>query len=65
VQVIGYTDSAGSPQADIVLSQQRAQAVADALVADGVASSRLVRLGQGQTGGNPGVMSRRVEIRIE
>jgi hypothetical protein len=64
VQVIGYTDSAGSPQADVTLSQRRAQAVADALVANGVSPSRLVRLGRGQTGSNAGVMSRRVEIFI-
>ena len=64
VQVIGYTDSAGSPQADVTLSQQRAQAVADALVANGVSPSRLVRLGRGQTGSTAGVMSRRVEIFI-
>jgi outer membrane protein OmpA-like peptidoglycan-associated protein len=64
VEVSGYTDSAGSPQADVLLSQQRAQAVADALVASGVAADRLVRKGQGQTGGNPGVASRRVEITV-
>jgi hypothetical protein len=64
VEVSGYTDSAGSPQADVLLSQQRAQAVADALVASGVAADRLVRKGQGQTGGNPGIASRRVEITV-
>jgi outer membrane protein OmpA-like peptidoglycan-associated protein len=64
VSLTGYTDSAGSPQADVVLSQQRAQAVADALVADGVERSRLIRQGRGQTGTEPGLMSRRVEIRI-
>jgi outer membrane protein OmpA-like peptidoglycan-associated protein len=64
VTVIGYTDSAGSPPADVSLSQRRAQAVADALVADGVAPNRLVRLGRGQTGENPGIASRRVEITI-
>jgi outer membrane protein OmpA-like peptidoglycan-associated protein len=64
VEVVGYTDSAGSPPADVLLSQQRAQAVADALVATGVASSRLVRSGRGQTGTDPGIASRRVEIII-
>ena len=64
VNVIGYTDSAGSPQADVILSQRRAQAVAGALVADGVPSSRLARTGRGQTGGDPGLASRRVEITI-
>ena len=64
VNVIGYTDSAGSPPADILLSQQRAQVVADALVANGVAANRLKRIGRGQTGSDPGVASRRVEITI-
>ena len=64
VEVRGYTDSAGSPQADVLLSQQRAQAVADALVASGVAPNWVVRKGQGQTGSNPGVASRVVEITV-
>ena len=64
VTVAGYTDSAGSPPADVSLSQQRAQVVADALVADGVAANRIARMGRGQTGGDPGVASRRVEIMI-
>lgn len=62
VMVIGYTDSAGSPPADVALSQQRAQTVADALAAHGVAVNRLVREGRGPTGQNPGIASRRVEI---
>jgi hypothetical protein len=64
VDIIGYTDSAGSPPADVLLSQQRAQAVADALTASGVAANRLVRTGRGQTGDDPGIASRRVEITI-
>jgi len=64
VTVAGYTDSAGSPPADVALSQQRAQVVADALIADGVAANRIARTGRGQTGGDPGVASRRVEITI-
>ena len=64
VDIIGYTDSAGSPPADVLLSQQRAQAVADALTASGVAANRLVRSGRGQTGNDPGIASRRVEITI-
>jgi len=64
VTVVGYTDSAGSPPADVLLSQQRAQAVADALVANGVTANRLARAGRGQTGGDPGVASRRVEITV-
>jgi outer membrane protein OmpA-like peptidoglycan-associated protein len=64
VKVIGYTDSAGSPAADVLLSQKRAQAVADALVANGVVASRLDRVGAGQTNEDPGIASRRVEITI-
>ena len=48
----------------MALSQERVRSVADALVADGVAADRLVRKGQGQTGANPGVASRRVEITV-
>jgi outer membrane protein OmpA-like peptidoglycan-associated protein len=64
VTVAGYTDSAGSPPADVLLSQQRAQTVADALTRDGVAANRLIRKGRGQTGADPGIASRRVEITI-
>jgi outer membrane protein OmpA-like peptidoglycan-associated protein len=64
VTISGHTDTGGNPEANLVLSQERAQAVADALVADGVAASRLVRKGQGQTGKDPGVASRRVEITV-
>jgi outer membrane protein OmpA-like peptidoglycan-associated protein len=64
VKVIGYTDSAGSPAADVQLSRQRAQAVTDVLVADGVPATRIVRVGAGQTNEDPGIASRRVEITI-
>lgn len=64
VAVVGYTDSAGSPPADVLLSQQRAQAVADALAAGGVVPNRLRRVGRGQTGVDAGIASRRVEIDI-
>jgi len=64
VRVLGYTDSAGSPGADVTLSQLRAQAVSDALVADGVEASRISHQGRGQTHEDPGQASRRVEIDI-
>lgn len=64
VTVTGYTDSAGSPPADVALSRQRAQAVAEALAADGVTVTRIVQVGAGQTNEAAGVASRRVEIAI-
>ncbi len=64
VEVTGYTDNAGSPPADVVLSKQRAQAVVEALTANGVAANRLLRHAHGQTGENAGLASRRVEITI-
>ena len=64
VAVIGWTDSAGSASADVVLSQQRAKRVADALIADGVPPDRITRRGRGQTNEDPGVASRRVNIEV-
>jgi OOP family OmpA-OmpF porin len=64
VRVRGYTDSAGNPSADVALSQRRAQHVADALIADGVDPARITQQGRGQTGEDPGVASRRVEITL-
>ncbi|MDX8463354.1 OmpA family protein [Mesorhizobium humile] len=48
VEVSGYTDSDGSPEANKALSERRAQAVADALVADGVSRSRISSAGYGE-----------------
>ena len=64
VMVLGYTDSAGSKPDDVVLSRQRAQRVADALGADGVQAGRIAQQGRGQTGEDPGVGSRRVDITL-
>ncbi len=64
VLVLGYTDSAGSKPDDVVLSRQRAQRVADALGADGIAPGRIAQQGRGQTGQDPGVESRRVDITL-
>lgn len=64
VTVTGYTDSAGSPPADVQLSRDRARIVADSLVANGVAATRIARIGAGQTNEDPGVASRRVEIAV-
>lgn len=63
VTVAGYTDRVGSPTAEVQLSQRRAQVVADQLVADGVDRGRIILQPRGQdTGGDPGVERRRVEI---
>ena len=41
IQVIGHTDTSGSPKYNVRLSERRAKAVADALVGLGVAQSTL------------------------
>ncbi len=62
VLVLGFTDSVGSKPDDVRLSQQRARRVADALTADGVDAAHITQRGRGQTGEEPGVASRRVDI---
>jgi outer membrane protein OmpA-like peptidoglycan-associated protein len=62
VRVLGFTDSVGSPADDVTLSRQRAKRVSDELMADGVPAERIVQQGRGQTGTDPGVESRRVDI---
>jgi outer membrane protein OmpA-like peptidoglycan-associated protein len=64
VTVLGWTDSIGSKPDDVLLSQQRAKRVADGLIADGVAPARISRQGRGQTGTDPGVESRRVDVTL-
>ncbi|MBB1059020.1 OmpA family protein [Marilutibacter spongiae] len=49
ITVEGHTDNQGDPAANQALSQRRAQAVADALVAAGVSASRLQVEGLGQS----------------
>ncbi|MDO4795729.1 MAG: OmpA family protein [Brachymonas sp.] len=48
-EVAGHTDNAGQPQANLALSQQRAQAVKDYLVQQGVAADKLSATGYGMT----------------
>lgn len=48
-QVVGHTDSTGSPAYNQTLSQNRAQSVAGYLVQHGVAANRLAAEGRGQT----------------
>jgi len=71
VDVYGYPDTVGSSAANQRLSDQRAQAVANYLISQGVASSRIRWMGFGetqlkvQTGDNVAQpLNRRVEIKI-
>lgn len=47
VNVVGYTDSTGSQQLNMTLSQQRADSVASSLITQGVAASRIRTSGMG------------------
>ena len=49
VEIAGHTDSVGNPDANLKLSQARAQAVRDYLVRAGVEASRLTCKGYGST----------------
>ena len=62
VTVAGYANPTPAPGISLVLSQQRAKTVADALAAAGVRRDRITIAPRGTTGGDPGIESRRVEI---
>lgn len=65
VRLIGFADPEGSPEANRQLSAARADRVAAALAARGVAPSRFVRSARGATEPTSAMVeSRRVEIRI-
>jgi outer membrane protein OmpA-like peptidoglycan-associated protein len=49
VEVDGYTDTVGSSQYNLGLSQARAQSVADALVREGINPRRIKTQGFGET----------------
>lgn len=48
IQISGYTDNTGTPQANQALSLDRANSVRDALINDGVAADRITAQGFGQ-----------------
>lgn len=71
IEVIGYTDSTGSYQNNVALSQRRAQSVVNYLVSQGVEGSRVIARGAGPE--NPiasnatesgRAQNRRVEVKL-
>lgn len=68
LRIEGHTDDVGQAAANLVLSQQRAEAVRSALVTFGVADARLIAKGFGQTKpkiANRGAAERAQNRRIE
>lgn len=61
ITVTGYADNTGSEQANLYLTQLRAQRVVDTLTADGVDPARLKMVAAGEQR-QRGVASRRAEI---
>jgi outer membrane protein OmpA-like peptidoglycan-associated protein len=71
ILIEGFTDSVGSDSANMVLSQRRSQAVADALRAQGVDPTRIATRGYGEaypvasnSSTSDRAMNRRVEVYI-
>ena len=71
ILIEGFTDSVGSDSANLTLSQRRSQAVADALRAQGVDSTRIATRGYGEqypvasnSSTSDRAMNRRVEVYI-
>jgi outer membrane protein OmpA-like peptidoglycan-associated protein/tetratricopeptide (TPR) repeat protein len=68
IEVSGYTDNVGTPEANMLLSQRRAQAVMDYLASHGVTASRLRSKGYGEKSPlapNDSELHRRQNRRIE
>ncbi|MPY92246.1 MAG: OmpA family protein [Acidimicrobiia bacterium] len=68
VEVAGHTDTNGTPDSNLRISQQRAEAVRDRLVAEGIEPARLVATGYGQArprAANDTVEGRALNRRIE
>ncbi|WP_170172750.1 OmpA family protein [Hymenobacter rigui] len=65
IQIAGHTDKIGEPQKNQVLSEQRAEAVKEALVKAGVAAGRIHTVGYGDSRPlypSPDARNRRVEV---
>ncbi len=62
--VAGYEDASITPESNQILSRIRAQTVANALVDRGVSRDRIHLLPRRALGADPGIESRRVDIRI-
>lgn len=72
LQIVGHTDSVGAAAYNLQLSQARAAAVLDYLVAQGIAAERLISEGAGEAEpvadnatGEGRALNRRVEFRVE
>ncbi len=68
VTVIGHTDSTGAPSYNQMLSERRAEAVRDELVAMGVDAGRLTTVGRGESeprAGNDTARGRAANRRVE
>lgn len=68
LSIVGYTDSTGTPEANLLLSHRRADAVASWLVAHGVAQDQLSTDGKGEAdpvGDNGTDEGRRQNRRVE
>lgn len=65
LQIAGHTDRVGEPQKNLVLSEQRAEAVKNYLVKAGIEAQRLTTIGYGDTRPlypSPDARNRRVEV---
>ena len=63
-EITGYTDPFGDPDYNLILSRQRAQAVANQMISRGIASDRLRIEGRGTREPAPGDTASREEQRV-